>query len=139
MAAMAGSAGDRLCRPFDLHDVVLVDALGHGVHEAGRVLLRLGVVGEVEARAAVGANVVRVCGVAGVAVDAERALPYLHDVAHLLAGQVLGQHFEVGGRGEGARSRRAPPARGWALRFLGDGGDGERQRRPPMQLRRAGK
>jgi len=99
MAAMAGAAGDRRAGVVDLADVVPVDILGHGEHQAGGCLLRLRVVGVFQARAAIGAEVVRVRRMAGAAMCAQRGLPLLHDLVNLFAAQGFGQNFEVGGRG----------------------------------------
>jgi hypothetical protein len=68
---MAGAAGDGYLGVGDFGDVVLVDVLGHGEHHAGDGLLGLGVVGVVEPRASVRANVVGVGGVAGTAMRTE--------------------------------------------------------------------
>ena len=65
-------------------------------------LLILGVEGKVELRAAVGSLLVGVGGVAVVAMHAQIAGPSVHDVADLFAGQILGQHFQIGGCGKGA-------------------------------------
>ena len=85
--------------------------------------LRLGVVVKLHARPAVGTNVVGVGGVAGIAVDTERAGPAFHDLVDLLSGCVLRQYLEVRGRGEGARHTTAAGRR--TLRGLGDSGNGE--------------
>ena len=107
MAAMAGAAGDGLAGVGDHADVVGVDLLGHFVHEASGLLLFLGVVGEVEHGATVGADLGFVDGVAGAAAAAELALPLLHDGVDLLAGEVFGQDLEVGGRGRALALSRA--------------------------------
>jgi len=96
---MAGAAGNGLAGAVDVGDVPAVDFLGHGEHEARGCLFRLGVVGIVEAGAAVGANVRGVGGMAGAALSTEIGLPFFHQLVDLLAGHILGKHFEVCGRG----------------------------------------
>jgi len=99
MTAMAGTAGDRRAGAVHLADVLGVDLLGHLVHEASGGFLRLGVVGVVEARTSVGANVLGVGGMAGRAASAKVRLPLMHDLVNLVAREVLGQDLEIGGRG----------------------------------------
>ena len=53
---------------------------------------------EVEQRVAVGADLVRVIGVAEIAVGAQRGGPLLHNFVDLLSGRILGQHLQVGRR-----------------------------------------
>jgi hypothetical protein len=134
MPAVAGAAGD-LGRRVELAHVVLVDVLHHGEHHARSGLLRLGVVGKVEARTAVGPDVLGVGRVAGVAVPAQGAFPDFHDVAHLLPGQVLGQHFEVGRSGKRSRGSAA----GWWARLgrLGNGNCSSEEARCDKSCRRA--
>jgi hypothetical protein len=101
VAAVAGAAGDRFAGVFNLADVLAVDLLGHLVHEACGGLFWLGVVGVVEARAAIGADVLGIGGVAGGAVCAEVGFPLVHELVDLLAGHGFGQDLEIGGGGRG--------------------------------------
>jgi hypothetical protein len=128
MAAMAGAAGDGHVRVGDLGDVILVDIFGHLEHQARGGLFFLGVVSEVEAWTAVGAEIFRVSGMAGAAMHAEFTLPAFHDVVDLLAGEVFGQHLQVGGRGVVVLLRRRAACRWRGLRGLSDGGGREESR-----------
>jgi hypothetical protein len=73
----------------------------------------LGVVGVVQPRTPVRADVVGVRRVAGAALHAQGTLPLFHQLVHLLSGHVLGQYLQVGRRGMGmwragvVRCRRA--------------------------------
>ncbi len=98
MAAMAGAAGDRIARVVHLADVLGVDLLGHLVHKPSGGFLRLGVIGEVQTWASVGANVLGIGGMAGGAASAKVRFPLVHDLMNLVAGKVLGQDLEIGGR-----------------------------------------
>ena len=114
MAGAAGKRGGRLlhlihCR--DLGYVVFLDVFGHGVHDAGHGLLILGVERKIELGAAVGSLLVGIGGVTIVAMNTEIPGPSVHNVADLFAGQILRQHFQIGGRGKGAR-RWPPPSGG---------------------------
>jgi len=64
---MTGAAGDGCAGVIDLCDVVAIDVLDHLEHLARGLLVFLGVIGEVEARLAVGAKVLGIDGVAGLA------------------------------------------------------------------------
>ncbi len=92
MPAMTGSAGDLLgglsvvFLALHLRGVVLVDLHGHFEHETSSLFLRLGVVGKVQRRAAVGHLPGGIDRVAGVAFNPELALPFVHDVVHLVSG-----------------------------------------------------
>jgi len=110
MAAMTGAAGYGRLGVGHLGHVVDIDVLGHFVHQASGRLFFLGVIGKVEPRTSVRADVLRVGRVAGAAMRAEGTFPLLHDLVHLLAGQILGQHFEIGGCGIGARRARSARA-----------------------------
>ena len=102
LAAMAGAAGDRRARSFDLGDVVTVDLLDHLVHDARGTLHSLGIVCEIEARAPVRPKMIMIFGVAGIAPNTKRVCPLLHDVVNLLTGEVPGQYLQVGGHRKGA-------------------------------------
>jgi len=132
VAAMAGAAGDGHIGIGNFGHVVHVDVLGHGVHQARGGLLRLGVVGIVEPWASVGADVVGVGGVAGTAMRTERALPLFHDLVNLISGQILGQDFEIGGRGMGVivllSGGRVTGCGRRGLRGLGNRGGGKESR-----------
>ena len=95
-------------------------------HQPRRGLFLLGVVGKVEARSSIGANVVRIGGMAGVAMRAQRGFPLVHDVVNLLAGQGLWQNFEIGRRGifSGCGGAACAGCLGSA-RSLGNRGDGK--------------
>jgi len=103
---MACTAGDRQARAVDLGDVVGIDLVGHGVHDARVFLHRLGIIRKLETRTPVRANAIKIFSVAGIATNTERICPLFHDVVHLLAGEVLGEHLQVGGRGKRAGRRR---------------------------------
>ena len=147
VAAMAGSAGDfvigvilmplgvfasLIVIHLDHADVVVVDLPGHGEHQPGGILFRLGIIREIEPWPAVGADVFGIGGVAGVAMHAELALPPFHDVAYLLAGQIFRQHLQIGWLGKLAWRRTGRALRwrsGWGpLRLLGRDGEGDGQR-----------
>jgi hypothetical protein len=107
VAAMTSAARDWrwwLAMVIDLADVLRVDFLNHSHHQAGGGFLRLGVVGEVEARAPVGANVLWVGGMAGAALGAERGLPLVHQFVDLIASHGFGQDLQVGRRRRGTVS-----------------------------------
>lgn len=129
MTAMAGAAVQwscRLCRLVhvrNLLDVVLLQVLGHGVHDAGHVLLRFRVVVKLQARTAIGTEVIWIRGMAVIAMRAEGACPSFHDVVNLVTGQVLWKYFQVFGRGEVAG--RSTGSRWRALRCLSNCGDRE--------------
>jgi hypothetical protein len=130
MSAVAGATCQRsggffhLVHVRHLLDVVLFYVLSHGVHDPGHFLLRLLIIVELQARAAVGADVVWIRGVAVIAVCAECACPSFHDFVNLFSGEVLGKHFEVGWSRVVAR-RLTCTSRWRALRCLGDGRDRE--------------
>jgi len=67
MSAMAGAAGNRFFCTFDLHHVIPVDALGHGIHLPRGCLLRFGIVVEFEIGSAVGPNFLWIFNVARIA------------------------------------------------------------------------
>ena len=98
VSAMAGAAGDGRAGVVDLRYILRVDHLHHAHHLARRGLLGFRVVGEVEPRLSIGGQVFGVGSVARAALGAQFGLPFFHDVVYLLAGQVLGQHLQVGGR-----------------------------------------
>ena len=99
--------------------IVVVNLLCHGVHQPRRILLGLRVVCEIQPRPAVRPHPARIGRVASVAVHAQRPRPAFHDVAHLLAGKVLGKHFQIGGGREFSGPGAGSAWRGTALRSLG--------------------
>jgi len=99
---MAGATGDRHAGALNLGNVVGIDLVGHGVHEARDRLHRLGIISKVETRTSVRANGIKVFGVAGIATDTKRMCPLLHDVVDLFPCQILGQHLHVSGLGKRA-------------------------------------
>ena len=124
MAAMAGAAGYGHARVVDLADVVRIDVLNHLEHQAGGILLRLGVIGEVQAWLSVGSDVLGIGGVAGAALGAERGFPLMHEVVNFFAGHRLGENLEVCRGGlfvvvSGLAGLR------WFGRSLSGGGDSE--------------
>ena len=102
MAAVAGPARHHgfgvigFTRLFDLADVILVDVHHHPVHQPRRVLLRLGVIGEVQRPPAVRHFFVRIRGMAGCAFRSQFGFPLVHQLVHLLPRHVLGKHFQIG-------------------------------------------
>lgn len=96
MTAMARPATHRHARILHLAHVVRVDVLDHFVHQPCRVLLRLRVIGEIQPRFPVGANVFGIGGMAGAALSAQRGFPLVHEVVNLLAGHGLREDLEVG-------------------------------------------
>jgi len=117
---MAGTTGDRHAGAFDLDDVVGIDLVGHGVHEARHRFHRLGIIRKLETRTPVSANGVKIFGVAGIATNTKRMCPLLHNVVDLFPGQILGQHLQVSGRGKRAgrgrwRASRATLRTLWSL------------------------
>ena len=104
MPAVARPAGHGYARVIHLADVVCVDVLDHLEHHARGRLLRLCIVGKIQARPAIGPDVVRIWGVARIAVRAQCRFPAFHDVVNLLPGQTFGQHFKIRGRWKCARS-----------------------------------
>jgi hypothetical protein len=74
----------------DLADILRVDLLNHPDHQAGSGFLRLRVISEVEARATVGSNVLRVGRMATAALGAEVGLPLVHQLMNFVAGHGFG-------------------------------------------------
>jgi hypothetical protein len=83
-------------RCCNLRHQIHIDLLGHDGYEASSPLDRFRVVAEFEARVAIGANVESILDVAGVAMHTQRRGALLHNRVHLLPGQILAQHFEIG-------------------------------------------
>ena len=110
VSAMARPAGHRHVRVRHLGDVLHVDVFQHLVHHTRGALLFLGVVGVVELRFAVGRFLGGIRPMAGTAAHAQASGPLVHDLADLLAGQILGQDLQVGGRG---KLVRWTTSRGW--------------------------
>jgi len=98
MAAMTCAACYRQARVVDFADVLRVDLLDHSHHQACGSFLRLRVVGEVEARLAIRANVFWVDRMASAALGAKRGLPFVHELVHFVAGHGFRQNLEVGRR-----------------------------------------
>lgn len=98
VAAMAGGALNRPSGVFDFADVLRIDLLDHSHHQAGRVFFRLRVVGEVETRLAIGADVLRIGRMASAALGAKRSLPLVHQLVNLVAGHGFRQDLQVGRR-----------------------------------------
>lgn len=132
MAAMAGPAGQRSGRLFhfvhvlDLLNVVLPHVLGHRDHDPGHLLFRLGIIFEFQPWPPIGPEVIRIGGVAVVAMGSESAGKSFHDVVNLVSRQVFGKHLKVCGSRVVARTASwASGSRRRPLRCLGKGGDGE--------------
>ena len=125
VAAVAGSAVQwsggllHLVHVRNFLDVVLLYVLGHGVHDAGHVLLGLRVVIEFQPRAAIWTEIVGIGSVAVIAMRAKSTGPSFHDVVNLVAGQVLGKYLQVLRRGKVAGWAAGSGRR--ALRCLGNG------------------
>ena len=76
VTAVTGAAGHRLLNILQLHDVVLIDALHHGVHESRRCFFSgLESSAKFMRRAPVRVRVLVLLRVTGVAVDAEPGQP----------------------------------------------------------------
>jgi hypothetical protein len=99
VAAVAGAATDFVFSRWVLEfgEEVLIDLLVHAHHDACAILFGIGVGGEVEV--AGGGARRGVFDVAILALDAEFAFELVHDIDHLVAGEVLGKHLEVDGLG----------------------------------------
>lgn len=74
---------------MDPGDVVGIDLVGHGVHDARDRLHWLGIIRKSETWTPVLANGVKIFSVAGIATNTERMYPLFHDVVNLLTGEVL--------------------------------------------------
>jgi len=70
MPSMASSASYRRTGVLELADIVGIDLLGHLEHQPCRGLFLFGVICKVQARFSVGANVVRIGDMTGVAMRA---------------------------------------------------------------------
>lgn len=90
VAAMAGTATDRLTSVLQLTDVLRIDLLHHGDHQARRGLVRLGVEGEIEPGTAVGAGACGVGSVTCATFGAQSRSPLVHDFMDLLASEIFG-------------------------------------------------
>jgi hypothetical protein len=135
-AAMTGAAGDGIGGHVvgQLIEVFGVEVVGHFDHEAGGVLDRIRIGGEVVAFG------LWISGVAELAVDTEVALILMHDLDDFVAGDVFRKGLEVGwigarasgwarglsGGGWSGRgwSGRGWSGRGWSGRGLGQGNRG---------------
>ena len=112
-AAMAGAAGDGIGGHVvaQLIEVFGVEVFGHFDHEAGGVLDRIGIGGEVVAFG------LRISGVAELAVDTEVALILMHEFIDLVSGDAFGKRFAVGWIGARASGRVRGLGRwGWSGR-----------------------
>ena len=88
----------------DFADVLRVDLLDHSHHQAGGGFLRFRVISEVEARATVGSDVLRVGRMASAALGAEAGFPLVHQLVNLISGHRLRQNLQIGRRRRGTVS-----------------------------------
>lgn len=95
---MAGAASHRLTRVVNHVDILGIDLFDHLVHETRGSLFLLGVVREIQARLAVGPDVIGIGRMTGAALGAQRRLPLVHEIVDLLAGHCFRQDLEIGRR-----------------------------------------